>query len=1751
MFNPYESSKKIKEEFVDYIKANFPINNANLKEQFAEKLESITSKGPYLDIKPVFETGYTIKDMIGQGKMSPLFEELEKGKTNDEFHRVQLPLSRPLYLHQIQAVEKAKTKNLVVTTGTGSGKTECFLLPILNELLEEKAKNGFISDKVKVVLIYPMNALANDQLKRLRNILMYYPSITFGSFTGETEKKKADAEKKYADLHGGEGAEELRVTPDHCGLSNEIKSRDEMIAKPPHILITNYAMLERMLLIRENDVLFRDSDVRFVVLDEAHVYQGASGMETSLLIRRLLARISQKPKFILTSATLGEQGKADDDICAFAKNLTSGEFDPSCIIYGKRKISFPDGKGVYVPPKFFLEASKFVDNEVEFKKACEKYQVAYDSKAPLRENIYDICSNSALFESLKHQLLERKSLITDVKRLPAYLGINDMNESIAFIFVCSFGEKNKVQLLDSRYHFFLRALEGCFFSFSGGGKVFLSRKKEDEDGYTVFEAGICKKCGDLTLYGKIDETGHLVQKSGNGNFRSDQCCYFHLGSAITDKTIDDAEEDEASEADEVSDDEYIDKKGSHKITKYWLCPKCGKISEDVDGKPGCDCGVEPVAIYSGGDYQGCLNCKAGKYTRFYVGGDAATGVIGAALFEELPSKDFVVHEGGAEITYQGGKQFLAFSDSRSEAAYFASYMDKSYEVFLRRRAIYNVLKDEANIADISKKPWDLEKLVKKTSDAFYKAQTFKKDIVEEGDNLQHDSDKNAWYGVLTELCTQRKRNSLSSLGVLSFEYSGLDSLVKNLAGNPNYGGEIGNPSLRPLLNQLIMTVAYWGAVDPGGSFSLHEDDLLFIYYSKKRKFIIREKEYVENSEDAFKTRNISSWLPRTKKNKPNEFIRNSRYVIASKILGTIDAFTVKTFLNYVFDYITKFAPLEFRMACDSNSKGLYYFPAKCFVVKTAGVPGMKWWRCKKCGFVSAYTLDGRCPIDGCGGEEEEVDVDKYFESNHYRNMYANPSLKKLYIKEHTAQIASEVATNYQTDFEKNRINALSCSTTFEMGVDLGSLETVFLRDVPPNPSNYIQRSGRAGRSKESSAYTLTYAKLSSHDFNYFNNPLGMITGRISPPRFKINNEKIVLRHIYAVVLAYLFKDDVVKLRTSSIFSEEGIEKIRKFLKSEPMPSELTKLLSDSFAGVDCAGFTPEKYDWVDKFIGEQGALTCLANNYLENERSFKELINDDLAAMAKNPGVAELARRYERHSIQLQNYQSQKPIDILARGNVLPKYGFPVDVVELDIGDDKVELSRDMTLALSEYAPGETVIANGKKYLSRYIKKKLVGKNRIFAERYFCLCPNCKTYNYSAVEISEDTAKKCSGCGETLSSDKWEKSIIPEEGFVADSKQKGQVSIANKPEKIYASEACYVGDNKAISETKYLLNGHTVGLKHTENDEIMVVSKTAFYVCPACGYAYGVLDAIKNKSGKKDKNVAKQIALRKQTIEVSCDHENSHGHLCQCHKFQRYFLTHVYKTDVVQMSFDTMTASTLDQAYSVMTALLDAMSDLLDIERNDVSGCVKMINNSYGIILFDTVPGGAGHVKRLLDADGGTLSRIVDAALKKMESCSCGSSCYNCLRSYYNQKYHDILDRNLVIDFLKDYRGPHSCLSTVRKNPIIENALDPFTPLNNEDIAKIVNDELVFCDAEDPSRPGFEKISYLGGKFPLTKPTFANFDLDINDKKFNVLGLWKAEKTVLVDSEELYGLIKDDSDYQAYLISDIDSLDAFLSKIRS
>lgn len=342
-FNVIQASKNIARKYQRYLQTVFDISDPEYKALFKQQLNQSEpfAKGPYLDVVDSFKKGHTVKELVANGTLNKGFE-----KINDIYEKT-------LYVHQEMALKRAmEGHSLVVSTGTGSGKTESFLLPILNSLMQEKdANGGKLTPGVRALIIYPMNALANDQIDRLRISLKDYPDITFGAYTGQTEYKEDKAILQYKKLNG----------EDKTPLKNELLSRERMKKTPPHILITNYAMLEYLMLRPEDNVFFNGEYAKhwkYIVLDEAHTYTGSTGIEVSLLLRRVMASIDASHiQYILTSATLGDEN-TNNEVVEFAHNLCNAHFGIEDVIRATRIDLLQENKSIDLGIDFYSFVSE-------------------------------------------------------------------------------------------------------------------------------------------------------------------------------------------------------------------------------------------------------------------------------------------------------------------------------------------------------------------------------------------------------------------------------------------------------------------------------------------------------------------------------------------------------------------------------------------------------------------------------------------------------------------------------------------------------------------------------------------------------------------------------------------------------------------------------------------------------------------------------------------------------------------------------------------------------------------------------------------------------------------------------------------------------------------------------------------------------------------------------------------------------------------------------------------------------------------------------------------------------------------------------------------------------------------------------------------------------------------------------------------------------------------------------------------------
>lgn len=1601
MFSPILAADNIKDEFIGYISTLFHISDKDYAAQFASALqeEGAISKGPYLDVSDSYKTGKSLAQLIEEGEASPLFHNIEGDMPDGE---KEIQINRGLYLHQEWAFRKTnKGKNLIVTTGTGSGKTECFIIPIINHLLRE-VEEGTLSSGVRAILIYPMNALANDQMKRLRNLLKNYPDITFGVYNSSTKQSEQDGIAEYGKAYKDANGYPLKP------LKNEMISRDQMQQTPPHILVTNYAMLEYMMLRPKDDLVFSGAKLRFLVLDEAHIYRGATGMETSLLLKRLKARISNPTNVlhILTSATLGGK-EADADIVTFAETLCNASFHAEDIIRSQSVVPSYDMDAIEVPLSMF---DNLFDPKKPLNAIAEDYGMTIPEGEPDSEFLYDLCVRSSVYRDLR-RITSHPMTIPEITKALRSTHEVTQQDVVNIIGVAAQASKNKSALIKARYHMFTKALEGTYITLGQQKKLMLNRNRSvaiDGEEWKVFECAICDDCGRIAVAGKeVDGRLEFANSSYDPNIEY----YLLRDSRDTDL--------EADEEDEY-DTEDIGK------NDYLLCSKCGAIiHESLKSDPPCTCGLDHYvrlrkARKSGVRCDGkCPSCSLGTFKTFYLGYDAATAVLGTSLFEELPESEkvlkskkntpgakkslFAVARQDAQVdVIRRKRQFLSFSDSRGEAAFFASYMTASYSEFLRRRGIWHVVK--MNQDNMASHPWEIKKFVDALTSYFNSCRTFAEPGDKGVENLTATSQKNAWIAVLNEMVNARRSTSLASLGIIKFNYKGnREDVMANVAELYHQRIE----DVKALFDLLAMEIVYHGALE--GECALTDDEREYIFYAPNKKRVKRCKDMDKDRKKTY----LAGWSSAIRKN--GRLLQNGRLKRVMKVLD-LDEASANSLLQVYWDEV-----LLGEESLSNAGDDEFYFSTERFTI-SSGTEDVPIYACDVCGKTTMTNCKDMCTTLKCGGHLHRITHESLLKDNHYAKLYQSSLMQPLHIKEHTAQLGREEQQKYQEMFVNKEINALSCSTTFEMGVDVGDLESVYLRNMPPSPANYVQRAGRAGRGKNAAAFSLTYSKLSSHDFTYFKNPESMIAGKIGVPLFTLRNEKVVLRHIFAVALSDFFSKQVDVYNANNadvLLNGNGWERLCAYLMSKP--EHLKEILKASIPETMHEVMGINNFEWVDKLIGDDGVLKVAVDEfrgtvqYYEDE--YRRLLAEGLTQQAAD--VEKKLWSYRRGKED--NRGRNELIEFLARNNVLPKYGFPVDTVELyqnanTATHKKLQMVRDLQLAISEYAPDSQVVADGKLYTSRYIRKLPQTTGQDWETAYIAQCsnPSCMTWNHRSMEPDE-SGELCVSCQENIARSRWKQAIEPRKGFVADAKPK-DVPM-RKPDKAFRSDDFYIGDAQRQVMQKYafvMKDGNRFQMETSINDSLMVVCNDDFYVCPHCGYA---------ESTTENMGVV-GFNSHQKTLEKK--HITPWGKSCEV-TLVKNKLCHVFKTDVVRLIFSTGQAGNQEVMLSVMYALLEALSAVLDIERNDIKGCLhKVVYNNrliYSIVLYDAVAGGAGHVRRLVTGDGARFRQIVEKAIALTKGCSCSPSCYTCLRNYYNQKIHDLLNRKYAYDFLENYSG--------------------------------------------------------------------------------------------------------------------------------
>ena len=1600
-FDPIEASAKVVSAFRSYLRTTFWTQDLQISQELNAAIGGSfkLAEGPLLQASAPYLTGSNLTDLIENGVLRRDFLQLSPAV---------LATDRPLYSHQEEAIRKVQAgRNLIVATGTGSGKTEAFLFPIIDQLLAEKEAGTLGQPGVRALLLYPMNALANDQMKRIRELLRDLPEITFGRYIGATKKDYASAHEAYVN--------QFEEEPQ----ANELIGRDQMQEAPPHILVTNYAMLEYLLLRPKDTPLFdgpTGKHWKFIVLDEVHVYNGARGAEIAMLMRRVRERVNGGERgqiqCIGTSATLGGGVAGLPEVAEFAELLFDEQFEFHIDDLSRQDIVLPKRKKLVSQPGswsiseelladlFLLTATSY---EVSALQALLKQHGApvpdgVDPAMVLGTALASEVTMSAVLAQLENGA---KSVIDIANNVPELSGNLSMLRKLVTVGTRGISPHTGTLVIPGRYHLFLRSLEGAFVCFGDQHPAntprltlergeFCSACKMIDELSKLFEIGACSKCGATYLLGIVVPVEGIPKFVHAPGFGVSVPVYLWLSKAGIEYLGSVEDEDEAASVEVESDPGEDD---AQKV----LCTECGHFGDKAST---CDCTSSRKLEVTLGvpskpsqEFRKCLACSGRRtgsvVTRFQTFQDAPPAVIGTALYQELPAGTAPEERGKVGQA----RRLLSFADSRQDAAFFADYLERTYLRSVERSLIWSIVNRSGN------EPVGTTALM-----------SILRRNAEEALFLEDDAGagvNNAvtWHWIMRELLSVDRRHSLDGVGLAEVSIA----LPKGVAIPPALTA-LGFSDIEVLdvVRVLLETLRLSATIElPDG---VDIDDPMF----SPRNVVTSIRRDVSAT-------GVLAWLPSANSNRRLDYLAKvfvKRGIVANPkdILAAIWSEWLarpgSEWSSVLSKYEHRFHGTVFHLKYDRLQ---FQAVSEEHPAYQCDVCGQVWWR----------NVSDVCPTWRCKGALGPANQ-TLLRQNHYRNLYENLKPFAMRVEEHTAAIETVVADRRAVEFIAGDINVLSSSTTFELGVDVGEVQAVLMRNIPPSPANYVQRAGRAGRRPGSSPLIVSYAQRKNHDLQYFKNPARLVNGEVPSPIMSLSNSSLVRRHLHAVAFAQFQRVRVDEGKQHYERSDEffldgdeasGYDQFKTWLESKPkkLLASLVKVLP-SVADADLdVEIGVSSWKWVEDLYSENDEAENTGWLYRAAEelrsvsgelKAEQDRIQDKINSSSASSSKANLYRAMSGIERVRDTIVKKSLVEFLAQRVVLPKYGFPVDVREMNVWQagnvksSRVELTRDLRQAIFEYAPGARVVADKTLWQAKGL---VIPPGKELINRYWSICKLCDAF-VSSLEQPDGFLCHVCGSAERKAGGTY---LIPDFGFVGE--QAPEKLSEQRPARVGRPEYFFSDYAKDPPDFSVLHpGGKSVQYRFSRQGQITVlnrgVAERGFRVCKRCGYA---------------EPAPQQKPIKKAKAELEHKRPSVNGKMCNTH-LTAVQLGHQYLTDVVEVDFGE--GASLSELRSSLYALVTA-SRVVGVLPGDIDGLLKVagVDNRRTLILFDAVPGGAGHVRRLLTH----FDELLRAAYQVVAACSCeeDSSCYSCIRTYDNQYFHEELSRGeakaLIARYLK------------------------------------------------------------------------------------------------------------------------------------
>ena len=1593
------------------------------------------------------------------------------------------PKDRHPYKHQTacwKGMLGSGNKTMVVTSGTGSGKTECFMIPVLQDIMRRNEK-----DCVQAIFLYPLNALMKSQQQRMDAWCRAIPGkVTYAIYNGDTDKQERRSSATDA-------------------FYPQLVTRPQIRRTPPQILFTNPTMLNYMLVRKEDQPILEKSKgkLRWILLDEAHSYTGSSAAELALQLRRVMDAFGvtvDDVRFAVTSATIGDEGKEESmqKLKLFVSQITGKPVGDIVVIGGKRII--PE-----------IEEEKTKERLAEFNSAFGTNAGVNDIVRLRRKlNSYPVLTLDQIIKEVgSPSKLDRE------KKL-------DMVDMLGEKVVALNADGSDAALLPTRAHFFIRAVNGLY-ACANDDCTRHKGNRLDLGSLTSYQNTTCSTCGSRLLEiaacpscGKIILTGEDSVTEGYRQRRRAVSLDDNLFNENADVSADDVDVSEATSSEAFHVDAcytpfYLGKSKS-------VCHRTGAVTTDMffdmearSIRPATDSTPSHLIFRSASKNGSDLCPHCGNEISDLNFFRASANFMGRVLAPILLENAQPMSDNDADVIYEGRK-FISFTDSRQGTAKAAMGLNQAVERNWLRSAIYHRLADirlegftpGAGLTPEEEAKYNLYQsfgvLLPPVLQPEYDELERKKNgggcsepLPNEiewkaiSDEIENMADFRKLFKHLKDARSEDSRN-LRRATMDSHEY--LTALfVDQFGWIPKRANSLENMGLvRMVYPDLKRARCPEGLLDYGITDSDWQDYLKicvdyiirggrhymisgsFSDYLTQNQLSINL--YPSDSTLKFNGSPVSRW-PVLKEGKTSHAVmerqgRAALLLCAGMGITDVDTMTTeqRALINDSMEKAWDFIRQNVLTCTDEENKGYklnlmspkvklqiitdgWVCPVDSVVVDTV----FKGYSPRINGYLSAQNIErfkvgqkihypyfpfrtdamDNASVNEWIATKMKTQSDLGVLSELARDIYEK---SPIYISaEHSAQQDRSTLDRYEKDFTSGKLNILSCSTTMEMGVDIGGVSEVVMNNVPPKSANYLQRAGRAGRRNESKTLVVTFCAANPVGSNTWAHPDWPITHVTEMPLVKMESHQVIQRHVNA----YLFARFVNSIEGLNIN-----ENLAGFFGSGSVYTNFLNMLDDVFNGVydeeTLEGYQSLVRGTAFAGIGLPEAAHRTRQDLIYVELTYRGRVDslqkviEDAQQYSSRGNVARSAER------QKSNFENMNLLTYLAENNFLPSSGIPTGLVECELDDGGKAPSMHLSQAISSYAPGTQVVKNE----WCYEPAGIVMKTRYDDATTRYSLQQCSHCGYSTISYGNpvDTCHKCEHQG-TMQGVRFEQSqlsghfteVVEPAGFTIEYGAKATRRVSNSSSMNFIQPVLLETEKwpEHKSSAKMVIR------TSTPESEILFYNKGAagngFAFCPYCG---------RMESERADIGEHHPLAGHKH-LKTSKECE---GGLNNGAKIRRnVLLVGRYQTDFVEMRFyDRSDRLITDQTtlYSLGVIISRSLTEVLGIDDGEVDFGYNNAHDS--IFIYDTALGGSGYSPLLRDY----RDKVLWKAYRALASCNCEQACTHCLIDRKSQWYINYLDRKKALEWLETEMKARTAPDSVKE--IFPDAVTLTSDLNSE-----------------------------------------------------------------------------------------------------